>query len=167
MLSKLPLRLLMWQDTKLAALIKQNQESGISDARLIEKLTEQAKVDEATAATYLEQWRLDPNGDYVYIMDEDEGVALPVLTTAKAKAAKGTPPTISTQAPPAVTKPAVQPVGKRVMGQLPENGNGIVAQILKLHREGKSNKEIIDAGYNRSTVSRQVGEFKKRQKGLM
>lgn len=166
MLSKLPLRLLMWQDTKLAALMKGSQTNGISDARLIEQMIDQGKVDQQTAQAYMEQWRTDPNGDYVYIMDEDEGVALPTLTTAKAQAAKGQPPTIPTKAP-TVAKVVPISASKRVTGQLPEDGNGTVAAILKLHREGKSNKEIIDAGYNRSTVSRQVGEYKKRQKGLM
>lgn len=37
----------------------------------------------------------------------------------------------------------------------------IIQQILALHKEGKTNKEIIDAGFNKSTVSRQVSEYKK------
>ena len=40
-------------------------------------------------------------------------------------------------------------------------GMGKIAMILKLHKKGYSNKEIIEAGYNKSTVYRQVGEYKK------
>lgn len=45
----------------------------------------------------------------------------------------------------------------------PTNGGSIIQEILKLHQAGKSNKEIIAMGFNKSTVGRQVGEFKKRQ----
>lgn len=36
----------------------------------------------------------------------------------------------------------------------------IIKQILDLHKQGKSNKEIADMGYNKVTVARQVKEFK-------
>lgn len=39
----------------------------------------------------------------------------------------------------------------------------IIDQILTLHKAGKSNKEIVEAGFNKSTVNRQVSEFKKRK----
>lgn len=43
-------------------------------------------------------------------------------------------------------------------------GTGIVAQIIELAEQGKSVGEIIEMGYNKSTVYRQVGEWKKRSK---
>jgi hypothetical protein len=42
-------------------------------------------------------------------------------------------------------------------------GKCIIEQILDLHKAGKSNKEIIAAGFNKSTVARQVSEYKKRE----
>lgn len=45
----------------------------------------------------------------------------------------------------------------------PGKGGGLIEQILALHIAGKSNKEIIAAGYNKSTVGRQVSEYKKRK----
>lgn len=39
---------------------------------------------------------------------------------------------------------------------------GIIEQILAHHKAGKSNKEIVKLGFNKSTVYRQVGEFKKK-----
>lgn len=42
-------------------------------------------------------------------------------------------------------------------------GKSIIEQILELHKAGKSNKEIIAAGFNKSTVARQVSEYKKRE----
>lgn len=41
-------------------------------------------------------------------------------------------------------------------------GGSIIEQILAHHVSGLSNKEIIALGFNKSTVGRQVGEFKKR-----
>lgn len=45
----------------------------------------------------------------------------------------------------------------------PAQEGSIIHQILELHKAGKSNKEIIELGFNKSTVGRQVGEYKKRQ----
>lgn len=42
-------------------------------------------------------------------------------------------------------------------------GLGVVAQIIELHKKGMSNKEIIESGFNKSTVNRQVNEYKKRK----
>lgn len=36
----------------------------------------------------------------------------------------------------------------------------IIKEILALHKAGRSNKEIVEAGYNKTTVSRQVKEYK-------
>lgn len=38
----------------------------------------------------------------------------------------------------------------------------VIEQIIELHKQGKTNKEIINMGYNKSTVGRQVSEYKKR-----
>lgn len=40
-------------------------------------------------------------------------------------------------------------------------GGSLIKEIIALHREGKSNAEIVDAGYNKNTVSRQVSLYKK------
>lgn len=45
----------------------------------------------------------------------------------------------------------------------PAEGTGKVAQIIALAEEGKSTKEIIDLGFNKSTVYRQVSEWRKRK----
>lgn len=59
--------------------------------------------------------------------------------------------------------------GKKVTGtRVRSSGGGepakgsIIYQILELHKAGKSKAEIIAAGFNKSTVSRQVGEYIKR-----
>lgn len=41
---------------------------------------------------------------------------------------------------------------------------GKIESILMLHAKGFTNKEIVEAGFNKSTVYRQVGELKKLQK---
>ncbi len=51
---------------------------------------------------------------------------------------------------------------KTVESKVKEFGEDtIIGKILKLHKEGKTNKEIIALGYNKSTVGRQVSEYKK------
>lgn len=42
-------------------------------------------------------------------------------------------------------------------------GGGKIANILYLHSKGFSKKQIVDAGYNKSTVYRQVGHLVKMQ----
>ena len=49
------------------------------------------------------------------------------------------------------TKPAKEP-----------KGPGKIDQILKLHLEGKTNKEIQDAGFHPTTISIQISKYKKR-----
>jgi hypothetical protein len=61
-----------------------------------------------------------------------------------------------------VQTPLPKPKSTQKQKSAPEDGNGIVAQILKHAAEGKSVKEIIEMGFNRSTVYRQVGEWKQR-----
>jgi hypothetical protein len=48
----------------------------------------------------------------------------------------------------------------------PASGTGKVAQIIALAEEGKSTAEIIELGFNKSTVYRQVSEWKKRKAEL-
>jgi hypothetical protein len=38
---------------------------------------------------------------------------------------------------------------------------GIIEQIIDLHKTGKTNKDIIDMGYSKSTVGQQVAKFKR------
>lgn len=52
-----------------------------------------------------------------------------------------------------------------VKSQKKDGGKSIIEQILDLHRAGKTNKEIVALGFNKSTVNRQVGEYKKRMEG--
>jgi hypothetical protein len=45
-----------------------------------------------------------------------------------------------------------------------EEGSGKIVTILRLHRAGYSRAEIVAAGFNRSTVYRQVGDYEKLRK---
>lgn len=40
----------------------------------------------------------------------------------------------------------------------------ITKQIIVLYKAGKSSKEIVAMGFNKSTVARQISEYKKLQK---
>lgn len=45
-----------------------------------------------------------------------------------------------------------------------EEGEGKIKSILKLYTKGFTRKEIIQAGFNKTTVYRQTGEFNKLKK---
>ena len=47
---------------------------------------------------------------------------------------------------------------KAIIKDLNKEGLGAVASIVKLYKKGFSKKEIIEAGFNKSTVYRQVRE---------
>jgi len=42
-----------------------------------------------------------------------------------------------------------------------DKGPGKIEQIIALHKKGKSNQEIVDAGFNKTTVAIQVAKYKK------
>lgn len=42
-----------------------------------------------------------------------------------------------------------------------DKGPGKIEQILALHKAGKTNAEIVEKGFNKTTVSIQVSKFKK------
>lgn len=42
--------------------------------------------------------------------------------------------------------------------QFAKNGEGLVGQIVKLAKKGFTRQELIEAGYNKNTVHRQVRE---------
>lgn len=72
----------------------------------------------------------------------------PVKSTTKPAPAKKTATPKTEQEPATETPPA--------------GGSNITAQIVALHKQGLSNAEIVAKGFNKSTVARQVGEYKKR-----
>lgn len=43
-------------------------------------------------------------------------------------------------------------------------GRNVIKDIIALHKKGKSNKEIVELGYNKNTVNRHVTLFKKGKK---
>lgn len=55
-------------------------------------------------------------------------------------------------------------IEKLLTGEESEVEGGKIESILMLHAKGFTNKEIVEAGFNKSTVYRQVGELKKLQK---
>jgi hypothetical protein len=58
--------------------------------------------------------------------------------------------------------PKVKGAAKTTTPGEPKVGS-IIDQILTHHKAGLSNKEIVEKGFNKSTVNRQVSEFKKRK----
>ena len=87
------------------------------------------------------------------------------------------PPAIATEQPAAPKKSKRIPI-EEYLARLADNsesddlenstedseGPGKIVMILRLFTQGYSRKEIISAGYNKSTVYRQTGEFMKLKK---
>lgn len=46
----------------------------------------------------------------------------------------------------------------KAANDMTDKGVGIVAQIVKLYTKGFTRKELIEAGFNKNTVHRQVRE---------
>lgn len=61
----------------------------------------------------------------------------------------------------AVKKAAPKKVAPAKKTKVVEKGEGKIDQILALHKSGQSNAEIVEAGFNKTTVSIQVAKFKK------
>lgn len=154
------LSLKMWQNDALISLLE--APSSPDDEKLLSDMMAEAKVDRITAESYLKSWRFN----------HKEGSIGVILTAVRKnrELEKKVAPATETAVPgkivvktPIVVPDDDQPRAKKD----PSSGEGIVAAIIKLSDGGMSNSEIIAAGYNKSTVYRQVNEHKKRKKGLM
>jgi len=75
-----------------------------------------------------------------------------MATKAKAKKA---------QAPVKKVATKKAPVLKKASKDGEEKAPGKIAQIIELHKNGYSNAEIVDKGFNKTTVSIQVSKYKK------
>lgn len=84
--------------------------------------------------------------------------------TQKQSAAKATPAPAAKKgaAKKAAAAPApVKGAAKKAAAKTEEKGPGKIEQIIALHKKGKSNQEIVEAGFNKTTVSIQVAKYKK------
>jgi len=112
----------------------------------VNQITEKSGAEKWIVEKLVENWRYwHPNGTKNGLRDAQED-------------AKRTDESIY------VGQPLPRPKTPKNGSALPENGTGKVAEILKHASDGKSVAEIIKLGYNKSTVYRQVSEWKKRNK---
>lgn len=77
---------------------------------------------------------------------------------AKVKKAAKPAKAAKTAKPAKEPKPAKAP---KVKAEKVAKVGGKIAEILELHKQGMSNKEIIEKGFNKSTVSIQCAKFKR------
>jgi len=162
-----------WQNR---AIVECIEESKCDDKTLIGRITSEAKIDETTAQNYLNSYRENPNeGAIGVIVKAVHKEQLDELVSEQKKAGiamrgkDAQPPTIPTVTGRLITPKAKEQKESEVPNETkkePADGSGKIAQILKLHDEGKTHKEIIERGFNKSTVYRQIGEYKKRKSVL-
>lgn len=128
----------MAQNTILIHLLETDDCS--NDEALLVQMTADAKVDRHTADSYLRSWRFN----------HQEGAIGAIRSAVHA------------------INPTPTPAARlwvddgKAGNKDPAEGTGKVAAIIALHKQGLSNKEIVDKGYNKSTVNRQVSEYRKR-----
>lgn len=53
---------------------------------------------------------------------------------------------------------------KAYIKEHPEERSTLIKDIIDLHKQGKTNKEIVEMGYNKNTVGRQICLYKKGKK---
>jgi hypothetical protein len=146
----------MSQNTMLIHLLETDDAS--NDEALIEQMMNDAKVDRETANSYLRSWRFNHQEGAIAAIRSAVHAINPTITTAKAEQASRR---LLGANGDGHAKLFLDD-GEKGPGKDPADGSGKVAQIIALHKEGKSNREIIEMGYNKSTVNRQVSEYKKR-----
>jgi hypothetical protein len=118
----------------------------LPNEELIPIVAEYAQVESHEAEAFVIQWKHNhPNG------------ALPVVRHPKARKEEGEEETFEERLV-AEVKPA------RTVTKKEPGAGSIIDQILTLHKAGKSRAEIVAAGFNKSTVARQVGEYEKKNK---
>jgi len=149
----------MWQNTQLIHLLETDDAS--NDELLLETMIIDAKVDRETANSYLRSWRFNhTEGAIATIRSAVHAINPTITTIGHAGAAIGRMLHLSSNGE---AKLFVDD-GEKLIGKDPVDGSGKIAQILELHKKGLSNKQIVDDhGFNKSTVNRQVSEYKKRE----
>lgn len=80
-------------------------------------------------------------------------------STAKATATKSTAKAAPKAAPASKAAPKAAPVAP--VAPAIEVKVGKIDQIIAFHEAGKTNAEIVDLGFNKTTVSIQVSKYKK------
>jgi hypothetical protein len=171
------LALKAWQNENLVDLLE--ADSGKDDEKLISHMISEAKVTRETAESYLNSFRTNPKegsiGVIVRAVHKSRKLESEADQRSKNKADTSTRPIPPVTAPIETEQPTQKPIHEPVplppdqpnptRGEKkdPMFGKGIVAAILQLHEAGKSNQDIIAMGYNKSTVYRQIGEYKKRK----
>lgn len=137
----LQIHLKMTQCDTISRLLKESDdpksELHVDTERLLQRIVSEAMVDKEVAEAYVLSHKHCSSTGTIGAMHKAVAAANPIATPIKAKDTGGAA--------------AIEGVGK-------------VAAILRLHEAGHSNDQIIAAGYNKSTVYRQVSEYKKRKK---
>jgi len=134
--------------------------------QLSQRICAEARVDEHVAEAYIRSWRYNHGqggaiGRALAAYNERNPDAANTTTTSSIKKDHVVIDIDEKhgELPQSVVKEMVAACDKIDPIRIP---SGICGEIVRLHISGKSNKEIIAMGYNKSTVGRQVSEYKKR-----
>lgn len=144
----------MWKNDLILELLRADK--GEDDERLLCQIMVRVTISREIADAYLRSFRFN-----------NKQGAIGAISKA-VDAEKGTKKIKTNE------QPVLDPVQNRILTddheeiiveQLPLlEGEGKVAAILRLHDSGLSNDQIISQGFNKSTVYRQVSEYKTRKK---
>lgn len=136
------------QSTKIHRILKADKDdTPLQD--FIDLLVKEAEIEEWVASTFASAWRY-------HHRNNNEETDAETNSEPETKAVAAVKKLFYTE--------AELPTKTKATGASnPENGTGKVAQIIALAEQGKATAEIIALGYNKSTVYRQVSEWKKRK----
>lgn len=165
------IKLKMSQSAIIIDLLKAS--NGSDDVTLLQTIIKDAQVDYETADAYLRSYRHSKDTGAIGTISKAIGAANPSPARQSQTAdipfgegRKKAQPNPIAQTEIANPKPPPIPradAGITTDGPIPNEHGGKIEQILWLHDSGLSNNEIIAKGFNKSTVGRQVGEYKKRK----
>ncbi len=126
------------------------------EQQLIDIIVESCNVEQPLAESFVKSWRWNHDSDNNVIQHKDGRNA--IITIHKALKTQG----FDVEA--AVMSSKVERTFKAPTAPAANPEGGKIQRILALHDAGFSNDQIIAEGFNKSTVYRQVKEYKERKK---
>lgn len=143
------------QSALIIALLKKNPL--MPEQQLNELIVESCRVESDLAEAFIKSWRWNHDTEGNIVNYKQGGTN--AITTIHAAVKRG-----GFDVEAAVRGSNVPRVTVQSTAPVPNVSGGKIQQILAMHDAGNSNDEIIAAGFNKSTVYRQVKEYRERKK---
>lgn len=141
-MQKVSFNISMANNKKILALLEEHPELDFESLK--DKIIKRTQVEPTVAEAYIKSWKHNHKAGAIGAIGKAVKRAYPERIVEEGNTFE------SVKEKPAGTPQPIEGVSK-------------IAAIIRLHEQGYTNAQIIAAGYNKSTVGRQVGEYKKRK----